>query len=493
MTDEYKVLIGGKWCEAASGERMEVTNPANGKPFASVPRCGPEDVEKAVAAAVKAAPEWGERPVSERSKLLLKLSQLVRDNLEDLAKLETMEQGSPIRKTTSADIPGCAEHFEYYAGVARGMTGETLPVDPQRVCMTIHEPYGVIGLITPWNFPAPMVCMKMGAAVVMGNACVVKPPSTAPLTALKIGELVTEAGFPPGVVNIITGPGSTAGEAIVRHPDVAKIGFTGDSATGKRIMGVASDSIKQVGLELGGKNPFIVLADADIDSAVEGAVWGAFFNSGQVCAAASRFYIHESLYDEFAEKFVAAAGKLRVGDPMNTATVIGPLAYREHRDRVESYIAQAKQSGAKLLLGGERPDTLETKEGYFVVPTIFGDCANDMEFMQEEIFGPVAGLARFKTVDEAVALANDTKYGLSGSVWTADVRTGLVIARRLKTGAAWVNEHLCISCETPWGGCKQSGWGKDSSTMALEEYSLTKLIYIDLIGRPDRPWYGVMK
>ena len=404
-----------------------------------------------------------------------------------------MEQGSPLRKTMGADIPGCAEHLEYFAGVARGMTGETLPVGPWCASMTVHEPLGVIGLITPWNFPALMVVWKLGAAVVMGNTCVVKPPSIAPLTALRIGELAMEAGIPAGVVNVITGPGSTAGEAIVRHPDVAKIGFTGDSVTGKRIMSLASDTVKPVGLELGGKNPFIVLADADIDSAVEGAIWGAFFNSGQVCAAASRFYIHESLYEEFAERFVGKAALLRVGDPMNMETVMGPLAYREHRDKVEGYVAEAKESGAKLLLGGERPNTPETKEGYFVAPTVFGDCSNDMTFMRDEMFGPVVGLARFRTIDEVVALANDTKFGLSGSVWTKDVRAGLVIAGRIKAGTVWVNEHLCISCETPWGGCKESGWGKDASTMVLEEYTLTKHIYVDLIGQPDRPWYGMLK
>jgi acyl-CoA reductase-like NAD-dependent aldehyde dehydrogenase len=493
MTANYKVLIGGEWHEAASGERMEVVNPANGRPFATVPKCGPEDVERAVKAAVNAGPEWAGRPVAERSKALLRLSALIRDNVRELAELETMEQGSPLRKTLANDIPLCAEHFEYFAGAARGMTGETLPLGSWCTSITVREPLGVVGLITPWNFPAVTAVWKMAAAIVMGNTCVVKPPSIAPLTVLKIGELAMEAGIPVGVINVITGPGSTVGEAMVRHPDVAKIGFTGDSATGKRIMSVASDTVKPLGLELGGKNPFIVLADADLDCAVEGAVWGAFFNSGQVCAAASRFYVHESLYEGFSKKFVAAAAKVRVGDPMKMETVMGPLAYREHRDKVEWYITEAKKSGATLLLGGDRPDTDETRDGFFVAPTIFGDCSNDMTLMREEVFGPVAGIAPFRTVDEAVSLANDTRFGLSGSVWTRDVRTGLIIAGRIKAGTVWVNEHLCISSETPWGGCGESGWGKDGSPMSLEEYTLTKYIYVDLTGRPDRPWYGVMK
>ncbi|OPY80936.1 MAG: Betaine aldehyde dehydrogenase [Syntrophorhabdus sp. PtaU1.Bin058] len=493
MTEEYKVLIGGEWVKAGSGEMMDIINPATGEVIAKAPKCGPADVDKAVGAAVQAAPAWAAKTVGERSKVLLKLSQLIMGHHEELAKLETMEHGSPIRKTMNFDVPLCAEQFEYFAGVARAMTGETLPVGPWCMSMTVREPLGVVGLITPWNFPALMVVWKLGAALVTGNACVVKPPSIAPLTTLRLGELAMEAGVPAGVVNVITGPGDTVGEALVRHPDVAKIGFTGDTVTGRRIMNVASDTVKQVGLELGGKNAFIVLADADIDSAVEGAVWSAFFNSGQVCAAASRFYIHESLYDEFAAKFVAAAKLVRYGDPTNMETVMGPLAYAGHRDKVESYIEEAKKEGAKLLLGGKRPDTPDTKKGFFVAPTVFGNCNNSMQFMQDEIFGPVVGLVSFKTPEEAVALANDTRYGLSASVWTKDVRTGLALAGQIKAGTVWVNEHLIVFCETPWGGCKQSGWGKDLSTMVLEEYTMTKHIYIDLIGQPMKPWYGLLK
>jgi acyl-CoA reductase-like NAD-dependent aldehyde dehydrogenase len=391
------------------------------------------------------------------------------------------------------DVPMCAEQFEYFAGIGRALTGQTLPVGPWCSSMTIREPLGVIGLITPWNFPALMVVWKLGAALITGNTCVVKPPSTAPLTTLKLGEYAMEAGIPAGVVNVITGPGETVGEAVVQHPGVAKIGFTGDTATGKRIMNLASASVKQVGLELGGKNAFIVMGDADVDSAVEGAIWAAFFNSGQVCAAASRIYIHRSLYDRFAEKMVAAAKNLRVGDPTKMETVIGPVAYRGHRDKIEEYIEEAKKDGAKLLLGGQRPDSDETRNGFFVAPTIFGDCTNGMRFMQEEVFGPVVGIAPFDTAEEAVSLANDTKYGLSASIWTKDLRQGMVLAGRIKAGTVWLNEHLIVFCETPWGGCKQSGWGKDLSTMVLDEYTMTKHIYIDLTGAPVKPWYALLK
>ena len=493
MLERFGAYIGGKWIDAESGETMEVINPATGQVAALAARCGPADVDKAVRAAVQAAPAWAGKTVGERSKVLLRLSQIIMANQENLARLETMEHGSPIRKTMNFDVPLAAEQFEYFAGAARAMTGETLPVGPWCASMTVREPLGVVGLITPWNFPALMVVWKLGAAMVTGNACIIKPPSVAPLTTLKLAELATAAGAPAGVVNVVTGPGETVGEALVRHPDVAKIGFTGDTITGKRIMNLASETVKPVGLELGGKNAFIVMDDADVDSAAAGAVWGAFFNSGQVCAAASRFYIHESIYDEFSKKFVLAARQLRYGNPFDMRTVMGPLAYRAHWDKVEEYIKAAKEDGAKLLLGGERPDTNEMRNGFYVAPTIFGDCTNRMRFMQEEIFGPVVGLARFKTAEEAVALANDTRYGLSASIWTKDVRQGLVMAGRIKAGTVWINEHLIIFCETPWGGCKESGWGKDLSTMVLDEYTMTKHIYIDLIGRPERPWHGLLK
>ncbi len=493
MAQSYKVLIGGKWVGSTGGQTREIINPANGRVVALVPQCGREEVDSAVRAAQQAAPAWKAMTMSERSKLLLKLSGAILSRQKELAELETMEHGSPIRKTMNFDVPLCAEQLEYFAGVARGLTGETLPVGPWCASMTVREPLGVVALITPWNFPALMVAWKLGAALVTGNTCVVKPPSITPLTVLKLGELAMEVGIPAGVMNVITGPGETVGEELVKHPGVAKVGFTGDTATGKRIMRIASDSVKQVGLELGGKNAFVVMADADVDSAVEGAVFGAYFNSGQVCAAASRFYIHESLYDEFAEKFVEASKKLKVGDPMDMATVMGPLAYEGHRDKVEGFIARAKKSGAKLLLGGERPDTPETRNGYFVSPTIFGDCTTDMELMTDEIFGPVVGLARFKTPEEAVALANQTRYGLSASIWTKDVRAGMAMAGRIEAGTVWINEHLIIFCETPWGGCKESGWGKDLSTMVLEEYTSVKHIYIDLTGQAVKPWYAILK
>lgn len=493
MTNTYQAFIQGQWTDSAEEKRMSIVNPANGQVVAQVAQCGAQDLESAIEAAENAGPGWANTPVSERSKVLLKASQLIMQNQQELAELETMEHGSPIRKTMNFDVPLCAEQLEYFAGVARAMTGDTIPVGPWCLSATVHEPLGIVGLITPWNFPALMVAWKLGAALVTGNTCIVKPPSIAPLTTLKLAEILTEAGAPAGVVNVVPGPGEEIGEALVRHPKVAKIGFTGDTATGKRIMQVASDSVKQVGLELGGKNAFVVLEDADLEAAVQGAIFGAFFNSGQVCAAASRFYIHESLYDAFAERFTAAAKELRYGDTMDMATVIGPVAYKAHRDKIETYIAEARQNGASLLLGGERPQTPETKDGYFVAPTIFGDCDHNARFMREEIFGPVVGLCRFKDTADAIRMTNDTPFGLSASLWTADTAKAIALAGQIKAGTVWINEHLIIFCDTPWGGCKESGWGKDLSKMVLEEYTLTKHVYVNLIPEPEKPWYGILK
>ncbi|MCF8026552.1 MAG: aldehyde dehydrogenase family protein [Desulfobacteraceae bacterium] len=493
MTETYQAFINGQWAETSGGQTMTVINPATGQPVAEAAKCGTQELEKAVEAAENAGPGWANTPVSDRSKVLLKASKLIMEKQNELAELETREHGSPIRKTMNFDIPLWAEQLEYFAGVARGMTGETLPVGPWCMSATVREPLGVIGLITPWNFPGLMVIWKLGAALVTGNTCVVKPPSVTPLAALKIAEIFNDAGAPAGAVNVVPGPGKEIGEALVKHPKVAKIGFTGDTETGKRISQVAAEQIKPVGLELGGKNAFVVLEDADIDSAVQGAIFGAFFNSGQVCASASRFYIHESKYDEFAEKFVDAAKKLRYGDTMDMGTAMGPVAYAEHRDKVEQYINEAKQSGAKLLLGGERPQTEDTKNGFFVAPTIFGDCDHDARFMREEIFGPVVGLCRFKETDEAIRMTNDTPFGLSASLWTGDSAKGVALAGQIKVGTVWINEHLIIFCDTPWGGCKESGWGKDLSKMVLEEYTLTKHVYMDLIRQPQRPWYGLLE
>jgi acyl-CoA reductase-like NAD-dependent aldehyde dehydrogenase len=489
MGKTYKILIDGKLFDTPTGETMEVINPANGKLVGLAPKCTPKEIDKAVAAARKAAPAWAAKTIGERGKILRQLGSAIAARKDELAKLETMQYGGPLWKTTSFDMTFIPEMLDYYAGTARAMAGMTLPVGPTCTSMTVREPLGVVGLITPWNFPLIVIMAKLAPALIMGNTVVVKPPSCAPLTALVMGEITTKIGMPPGVINIVTGPGSTVGEALVKHPDVAKISFTGDSIVGKRIMALASETAKPLFLELGGKNAFIVCADADMDATIEGAVWSAFYNSGQNCASVSRFLVQKDIYDEFSKKFVAATKKITYGDPLKMSTMIGPMAYKGHRDTVEKYIASAKKSGAKLLLGGERPNTPDTKDGYFVAPTIFGNCTNDMEFMREEIFGPVVGLIPFSTNQEAVNITNDTRYGLCASIWTKDLTEGLRMSQQIKTGTVWINQHLLIAFEVPWGGFKESGFGKENSTLCLEEYSQIKHVWIDLVGNPATPWH----
>jgi acyl-CoA reductase-like NAD-dependent aldehyde dehydrogenase len=490
MGSHYRILVNGKLIDSPTGETTEVINPANGKVVGLAPKCTPKEIDKAVAAAKKAAPGWANLTIGERGEYLRAIGNAITAGKDELAKLETMQYGGPLWKTTSFDMTFIPKMLEYYSGTARALAGMTLPVGPDCTSMTVREPLGVVGLITPWNFPLIVIMAKLAPALIMGNTCVVKPPSCAPLTALILGEIINEVRMPPGVVNIVTGPGSTIGEALVKHPDVAKISFTGDSIVGKRIMKLASECAKPLFLELGGKNAFIVCKDADMEATIEGALWSAFYNSGQNCASVSRFLVQEDIYDEFAKKFVAAAKKVTFGDPMKMSTMIGPMAYKGHRDTVEKYIESAKKSGANLLLGGKRPNTADTKDGYFVAPTIFSDCNNDMEFMREEIFGPVVGLIPFKTNDDAVAITNDTRYGLCASIWTTDLRTGLNMSRQINTGTVWLNQHLLIAFEVPWGGFKESGYGKENSTLCLEEYSRIKHVWIDLKGNPDTPWHG---
>jgi len=496
METDFRILIDGELAKAESGDSMEVINPANGKAAAIVPRCGQADVERAVAAAEKAAPGWANLATSLRGKYLDKLAQVILNHQKELAEMETTHYGGPIWKTSHVDIPGGAGQLEFIAGVARAATGHTLPVGSTFASMTVREPLGVIGMITPWNFPFATVIAKLAPALVTGNTCVIKPPSVAPLTALKLGELTLEAGLPPGVVNIVTGPGESVGEALVRHPEVAMISFTGDSATGKRIMSLASDKVKKLAMELGGKNAFVMLADASVDDAVGVAVWSSFFNSGQNCGSSSRFFVHDSIYEEFTQKFVAASKLIHCGDPMKPETRMGPLAYRRHWENVLKYIEIAKKEGAELLLGGGHPGTPETKDGYFVEPTIFGNCHNNMKFMREEIFGPVVGIARIKSREQGIRLANDTPYGLCASIWTRDIREGMLGASQLKVGTAWVNQHLAFHSEsvgTPWGGRKESGFGKENSTMVLDEYVTIKNIWIDLDEKPGTPWQDALR
>lgn len=488
LNQEFYNLIGGKLVKAVKGGTMNVINPANNKVVAVVPKCTAEDVELAVAAANRAKNAWKNTYVGERANLLCKLGAIIAEHAEELVPMETAQYGGPVSKTRNFDIPAAVGEFELMAGMGRSVTGNTITADPLARIMTLREPFGVCGLITPWNFPLVTAVSKLGPALITGNTVVLKPPSCAPLTVLKMGEYAIEAGFPAGVINIVAGPGSEVGEAIVNHRDVNKISFTGDSHVGKRIMELASWQVKSVASELGGKNAMIVLDDAELDNAVEAATYAAFFNSGQNCGSPSRFYVQEGIYDAFVSRFVKAAGKIIVGDPTDPKTMMGPLAYNACRDTAERFIESAKKAGSRVLLGGERPTTPDMKDGAYVMPTIFEVYDNKIDMMQEEIFAPVVGVMKIKTPEEAIDLVNDSHYGLCASIWTMDYRRALLMIDKLEVGTCWINQHLKIVPETPWGGCKESGWTKENSMLVFEEYTFHKHVWLELGDKPHTFW-----
>lgn len=474
----YRMWIGGEWVDAQSGKSFTVVNPATEDQIALVPLGDGSEVDLAVKAARKAFPIWAKKTQAERCRVVNRIADAFRAHAQELAELDTLDHGTPIKKAFLG-VTWAAECLEYAAQAGRGLTGEVIPVKSGTTFFLQREPVGVCGLIIPWNVPLRMIAIKLGAALVVGNACVVKPPSVDSLVALKIGEILEKIDMPVGLVNIITGPGGSVGEAMASHPDINLISFTGSCETGQSIMASASRTVKRLTLELGGKNPFIVLEDADLDAAVAKGVFSSYSNTGMVCASPGRYYIHESIYDKFVEKFVATARKIVVGDPTDQKTEMGPVVSEEHRDKVEAYIRSGVKEGAKLLLGGERPAVAPLNKGYFVMPTVFGDVRQDMTIARDEIFGPVACFLKFTSDDEVVGLANDNTYGLCASVWTKNAARGLGLANAIQAGFVWINDHLILSIEQPWGGVKQSGFGKENSTLGLEEYTQLKAISIE--------------
>jgi acyl-CoA reductase-like NAD-dependent aldehyde dehydrogenase len=484
----YKMWIDGKWANAESGKTMGVINPATEEEFARIPLGDKADVDKAVAAARKAFPIWSKKTQAERSRIVNQIALLMKEHAKELAHLETLDHGT-LSKSALFMVMISAEHFEFVSQASRAIMGDVIPVRPGILTYVQREPMGVCALITPWNVPLMMVAAKLGSALVVGNTCVVKPPSIDSLAALKLGEILEKMELPPGTINIIAGPGDTVGEALVSHPGVDKVSFTGSCETGKSIMSCASGTVKPVSLELGGKNPFIVLEDADVDAAVDGAINAAFFNTGMICASPGRYYIHERVYDEFLEKFVVVAKNIVVGDPTDLRTQMGPVVSAEHRDKVEGYIRSGIEEGAKLVLGGKRPIDPPLNKGYFVMPTVFTNVTQNMKIAREEIFGPVVCIMKFSSNDDVLALANDNTFGLSASVWTKNMPKALQYANELRAGFVWINEHLVISPELPWGGFRESGFGKESSIYGLYEYTQLKVVYADLSEASKKPWH----
>jgi aldehyde dehydrogenase (NAD+)/phenylacetaldehyde dehydrogenase len=478
LNSEKKLYINGEWVNSQSGKTFETVNPATGERLANVAEAGPEDIDLAVRAAREAFDRgpWSRMGTAERSRLIYKLADLMEDHKQELAQLETLDNGKPIRETLNADVPLAIEHFRYYAGWATKIVGQTIPVQGNYFNYTRHEAVGVVGQIIPWNFPLLMAAWKLGAALATGCTVVLKPAEQTPLSAIYLAKLIDEAGFPKGVVNVVPGFGETAGAPLVEHPLVDKIAFTGSTAVGKMIMRKASETLKRVTLELGGKSPNIVLPDADLSKAVPGALMGIMFNQGQVCCAGSRLYVQKSLYDNVVSDLVSLTKDIQQGNGLLEDTTMGPLVSSEQQKRVKGYIDKGIEEGAELLTGGNFPYS----QGYFVAPTIFADVDHSMTIAKEEIFGPVVAAMPFSDIDDLIEKANDSHYGLAAGVWTQDIKKAHYIAHRLDAGTVWVNCYNAFDAASPFGGYKQSGIGREMGSYALNNYTEVKSVWINM-------------
>ena len=488
---KYQLFIDGQWVDAESGKTFETPNPATGQTLAEVAEADKADIDKAVNAARRAYEgKWSRMSARDRGRLIYKLSQLIEQNSKELAALETADNCKPIRESQYVDLPQTVENFEYFAGYATKIEGETIPMPGQMFNYTLREPVGVCGQIIPWNFPLLMAAWKLAPALCAGNTIVLKPAEQTPVTAMELGRLIQEAGFPDGVVNIVPGYGETAGAALASHQGIDKIAFTGSTEVGKLIAHAAADNLTKVSLELGGKAPNIVFADANLDKAVNGAMMGIFFNQGQVCCAGSRLFLDEKVKDEFLGRFREKAEKIKVGDPTDTRTQMGPQVSEEQLNRIKSYVDIARDEGATVLSGG-CPPALEgdLRGGYFFQPTIFSEVQNTMRVAQEEIFGPVVSVITFKDENDLIRQANEVIYGLSAGTWTRDITRAHRFAREIKAGVVWINTFNMMNAASPFGGYKQSGYGREMGKHALEMYTQVKSVWVDLSGKPIG-WFG---
>lgn len=477
-----KMLINGQWVEAASGSTFETRNPANGEVITTVSEGDQVDINQAVSAARKAFEEgaWPKAKPNERAKLLLKLADLIEENAEELSHLETLDNGMPLNSSFNQILAG-AEDFRYYAGWATKITGETIPVStPGNIFnYTRKEPVGVCGAIIPWNAPFMMAVWKLSAPLAAGNTVVLKPAENTPLTALRLGELVQEAGFPDGVVNIVPGFGQKAGSALTEHTDVDKIAFTGSTAVGKQIMQSGSVNVKKVSLELGGKSAHIVFADADYDNALANAANAVYANSGQACIAGSRLFVERGIYDNFMSDLAEYTKKFKVGSGFDQSTNLGPLISDKQKKRVMNYLDIGQKEGAELLIGGDAEED-ELSAGHYVKPTVIANVNNDMTIAQEEIFGPVVSGMPFDDIDEVIKLANQTEYGLGGGVNTTDLRKAHRVAHGIRTGNVWINSYSLMDSASPFGGYKQSGIGREKGAESMDLYTETKSVWVNL-------------
>ncbi|HVF68112.1 MAG TPA: aldehyde dehydrogenase family protein [Pyrinomonadaceae bacterium] len=488
---KYQLFIDGKWVDAESGKTFTTPNPATGATLAEVAEGDKADIDKAVAAARRAFEgAWSKVSARDRGRMMYKLAQLIESKISDLAAIETADNGKPIKETTYVDLPQVVENFEYFAGWATKIEGETIPVPGQMFNYTLREPVGVCGQIIPWNFPLLMAAWKLAPALAAGNTIVLKPAEQTPVGAMELASLIQEAGFPDGVVNLVPGYGETAGAALASHPGIDKVAFTGSTEVGKIIAKAAADNLSKVSLELGGKAPNIVFADADMDQAVSGAMMGIFFNQGQVCCAGSRLFLDARVKDEFLERFQERAGRVKVGDPSDMNTQMGPQVSEEQLNRIKGYVDIAKGEGATVLSGGCPPQLEgEFQKGYFFQPTIFGEVKNNMRVAQEEIFGPVVSVITFENEDDLIKQANEISYGLSAGIWTKDITRAHRFAKAIRAGVVWINTYNMFNAASPFGGYKQSGYGREMGKHALEMYTNVKSVWVDLSGKPIG-WFG---
>ncbi len=481
MAEELQNYIDGKWVDAADGERFDVFNPATGEVVATAPHSEQADVDRAVDAARRTFDEgawWPATSERERGRILLRAAEIVRREHERLAQMESLDSGKPIGEARE-DIAEVAFMFEYFGGWATKIDGEIPPVGPDALTLVVKEPVGVAACITPWNYPMTMAAQKVAPAIAVGCTVVLKPPEQTPMTPLEIPKILEEAGLPAGVLNVLTGFGETAGAPLVASPKVDKVGFTGSRDVGKLIMKSGADTLKRVTLELGGKSPNIVFADAEFETAMEGSANGIFWNQGEICSAGSRVFVERSIYDDALAAMSERAKSVRLGYPLDEETTMGPLVSEEQKQRVEHYI-DIGQKEAKLAVMGERPTDPKLANGYYVPPTIFGDVKNDARIAQEEIFGPVMSVIPFTDVDEVIRLSNDNDYGLAAAVWTRDIKKAINTARALRAGIVWINDTQPAPTEMPWGGYKQSGVGRELGKDGVEDFLEKKSIYINL-------------
>jgi len=479
-TMRRQLFINGEWRDAAAAKTIEVVNPATEEVIAEVASAEQADVDAAVAAARAALDgPWSKLSARERGRIVWKIGEKLLERADEIARLETLHNGKPIFESRQIEVPAAAECFQYYAGWADKIHGETIPVKGNYLTYTLREPVGVVAAIVPWNFPLLLTAWKVAPALACGNTVIIKPATQTPLTALALAELAKDVGLPPGVLNVVTGPGSRVGQMLVDHPGIDKIAFTGDTSTGRQIMKGSSETLKRITLELGGKSPNIVFPDADLDAAVRGATTGIFYGKGEVCAAGSRLLVDKSIKSEFVDKVAARAKKMTPGDPLDPKTRLGAISSKKQLETDLRYIETAKKEGAQLVAGGGRAD-IGTGKGYFLQPTVFDHVTPEMTIAREEIFGPVLATIEFGDVDEAIARANDSSYGLAAAVWTKDIKKAHYVARRLQAGTVWINTYNIYDTAAPFGGYKQSGFGREMSVHALEHYTQVKSVWVDL-------------